>query len=121
MFTIFLTTSFKAQHKLTFSDGTQEPLHEHDWKVRVAVSAEKLNADDLVMDFEELKLMLESTLQDFRIQRLETNPLFEQRNASAENLAHLLYRQIEPKLPDTVNLDYVEVTEAAGCKARFSL
>ena len=121
MFTIFLTTSFKAQHQLTFSDGTQEPLHEHDWKVCIAVSAEKLNTDDLVMDFEELKLLLESTLQDFRVQRLETNPLFEQRNASAENLAHLLYRQIEPKLPDTVNLDSVEVTEAAGCRARFSL
>ena len=121
MYTIFLTTSFKAQHQLTFSDGIQEPLHEHDWRVRVAVSAEKLNADDLVMDFEELKLMLECTLQDFRAQRLETNPLFEQRNASAENIASILYCQIEPKLPDTVNLDYVEVTEAVGCKARFSL
>ena len=121
MYTIFLTTSFKAQHQLTFSDGIQEPLHEHDWKVCVAVSAEKLNTDDLVMDFEELKLMLESTLQDFRDQRLETIPLFEQRNASAENVASILYGQIESKLPDTVNLDYIEVTEAPGCKARFSL
>ena len=72
------------------------------------------------MDFEELKLLLESTLQDFRGQRLETSPLFEQQNPSAENLAAILYRQIEPKLPDTVNLDYIEVTEATGCKARFS-
>ncbi|MBL7216034.1 MAG: 6-carboxytetrahydropterin synthase [Phycisphaerae bacterium] len=121
MFTIFLESSFTAQHQLTFSGGTQEPLHNHEWKVCVAVSAEKLNNEDLVMDFEELKLLLERTLQDFRSQRLETNPLFEQRNASAENLAAILYQQIEPKLPDTVHLDFVEVTEAAGCRARFSV
>jgi len=121
MHTIFLTTSFKAQHQLTFSDGVQEPLHEHDWKVRVAVSSEKLNTDDLVMDFEELKLILEGILQDFRTRRLETIPHFEQRNASAENVASVLYGQIQPKLPETVNLDYVEVTEAPGCKVRFSL
>jgi len=121
MFTIFLTTAFEAQHQLTFSGGITEPLHEHTWNVCVAVSAESLNQDDLVMDFEELKLLLESILQDFRGQRLEANPLFEQRNASAENVACLLYRQLQPKLPDTVRLEYVEVTEAAGCRARFSV
>lgn len=121
MFTIFIESAFTAQHQLTLSDGQQEPLHEHHWKVCLAVSAHKLDHDDMVMDFEELKLLLESTLQDFRNQRLETNPLFEQQNASAENVAHILYRQIEPKLPDTVHLDYVEVTEAPGCRARFSV
>ena len=121
MFTIFMESTFTAQHGLTFSNGTQEPVHEHAWKVCVAVSAQKLNNEDLVMDFEELKLLLERTLQDFRSQRLETNPLFEQRNASAENVACILYRQMEPKLPDTVHLDSVEVTEATGCRARFSV
>ena len=120
MYTIFLESSFKASHQLTYSEGRQEPLHEHDWKVCVAVSADQLNEEDLVMDFEELKLLLESTLQDFRNQRLETSPLFEQRNASAENVAAILYQQIAPQLPDTVRLDAVEVTEAAGCRARFS-
>lgn len=120
MFTILLDTEFKAPHQLTFADGTQEPLHEHDWKVCVSVSAPQLNEDDLVMDFEELKLLTESVLLDFRGQRLETMPHFEHRNTSAENLAHILYDLIAPKLPDTVHLDYVEVTEAAHCRARYS-
>jgi 6-pyruvoyltetrahydropterin/6-carboxytetrahydropterin synthase len=120
VYTIFLETAFTAQHQLTFSDGKQEPLHEHQWKVCVAVSAEKLDDEDLVMDFEELKLFLESILQEFRNSRLETNPLFEQRNASAENVAAILYQQIAPKLTDNVHLDYVEVTEAPGCRARYS-
>ncbi len=120
MYTIFLESAFTAQHQLTFSDGKQEPLHAHEWKVCVAVSAQKLNSEDLVMDFEELKLLLESILQEFRDQRLETNPLFEQRNASAENVACILYQQLSPKLTDNVHLDYVEVTEATGCRARYS-
>lgn len=121
MYTIFLETTFKAQHQLSFSDGTKEPLHEHEWKVCVAVSTEKLNDEDLVMDFEELKLLLEKNLQNFRGRRLETIPLFEQRNASAENVAAILYQQIEPKLTDNVRLDFVEVTEATGCRARYSI
>lgn len=123
MFTIFLTTSFKASHQLTFSGGVgvTEPLHEHDWQVCAAVCAEHLNEDGLVMDFEELKRLVEGILQDFRGRPLETNPLFERRNASAENVARLLYEQLKPQLPDTVRLDYVEVTEAPGCRARFSV
>lgn len=121
MFTIFVESTFTASHQLTFSDGQQEPLHEHNWNVTLAVSADTLDKDQMVMDFEELKLLLESTLQDLRNQRLESSPLFEQQNASAENVAHLLYQQIQPKLPDTVRLDSVEVTEAAGCRARFSI
>lgn len=120
MFTILLETTFKASHQLTFSDGTQEPLHEHDWKVCISVSAEKLDENELVMDFEELKLLIEAALQDFRDQRLETVALFENRNTSAENVARILYEEIAPKLPDTVHLDYLEVTEAPHCRARYS-
>ncbi len=119
MFTILLDTEFNASHQLTFADGTQEPMHEHTWKVCVSVSAEKLDEDDLVMDFEELKLILESILQDFRGQPLETIGLFEHRNTSAENLAQILYKEVAPKLPDTVHLDYLEVTEAPHCRARY--
>ena len=120
MYTIFLDTSFRAEHQLSFTNGTQEPLHEHDWKVSVAVSSPKLDKDDLVIDFEELKALLEGILIDFRGRRLETVGFFEQRNASAENVAHIIYEKIAPKLPDTVKLQHVEVTEAAGCRARYS-
>lgn len=121
MFTVLLETTFKAEHQLTFADGTQEPLHEHEWKVDVAVSAEKLDENDLVMDFEELKMLVEATLLDFRGKRLESVGQFEHRNTSAENVARILHEEIGPKLPDSVRLDYVEVTEARGCRARYSV
>lgn len=121
MFTILLETMFRAEHQLTFADGTQEPLHEHEWKVDVAVSAPKLDENDLVMDFEELKMLVEATLMDFRGRRLETIGHFEHRNTSAENVARIVYELIAPKLAETVRLEYVEITEAPGCRARFSM
>ena len=120
MYTLFVEMTFKAQHQLTFEDGTQEPLHEHDWKVCVVVSADRLDKNELAMDFEELKSLLDCTLQDFRNRRLESLGLFEQRNVSAETLARIIHEELAPKLPSSVRLDAVEVTEAPGCRARYS-
>lgn len=121
MYTISVEMNFKAEHQLTFEDGSQEPLHEHDWIVCASVSAEKLDNNELVMDFEYLKSQLDTLLQDFRGQRLEALGLFENRNVSAEHLAKMLYEDLAPKLPDSVRLDSVEITEAPGCKARYCL
>jgi 6-pyruvoyltetrahydropterin/6-carboxytetrahydropterin synthase len=120
MYTIFVEMSFKAQHQLTFDDGTQEPLHEHDWKVCAAVCSQRLNKEEIVVNFEELKSLLKSTLRDFTDQQLESMGVFEHRNASAENLACILYNQLAPRLPNTVRLSFVEVTEAPGCRARYT-
>jgi 6-pyruvoyl-tetrahydropterin synthase len=120
MYTLFVEMNFKAQHQLSFENGVQEPLHEHDWKVCVAVSSERLNKDELVIDFEELKYLTESILRDFQGQRLESLGIFENRNVSAETLARTLHDQLAPKLPHPVRLDFVEITEAPGCRARYT-
>jgi 6-pyruvoyl-tetrahydropterin synthase len=111
--------SFKAQHQLTFTDGTQEPLHEHDWNIRAAVSSERLDKNELVVDFEELKAQIEAMVKDVRGQRLESLGIFENRNVSAETLARVFYDQLDPKLPREVHLEWVEITEAPGCRARY--
>ena len=72
------------------------------------------------MDFEELKSLLESILSDFRGKRLETLEVFEYLNVSAEKVAYVLFTLLKPHLPDTIRLEYVEVTEAPGCRARYS-
>ena len=120
MYTIFVEAAFKAQHQLTFQGGTQEPLHEHNWKVCAEMSSEKLDKDELVMDFEELKSMLNIALQDLRNQRLESLGVFESRNVSAEALARTIYEQLAPQLSPPVQLDAIEVTEAPGCRARYA-
>lgn len=120
MYTLFVEMSFAAQHQLSFEGGVREPLHEHDWKVRAAVSSKRLNKDGLVMDFEELKCLAQSILRNFHGQRLESLGIFENQNVSAETLARTLYDQLAPKLPSPVQLDFIEITEAPGCQARYS-
>lgn len=120
MYTLSVEMTFKAQHQLKFENGTQEPLHEHDWKVCISVSSDRLDKNEVVMDFEELKSLLDSILQDFRGQRLEALGIFEQLNVSAETFARIIYEKLAPKLLTSVRLDAVEVTEAPGCRARYT-
>lgn len=120
MYTLSIEMGFTAQHQLKLNDGTQEPLHEHEWQVCVSVSSDRLDSNELVMDFEYLKSLLDKKLQEFRGKRLESLGIFEHRNVSAETLARTIYQDLAPKLPDSVRLDAVEITEAPGCRARYS-
>ena len=86
----------------------------------MAASSEQLDKDELVIDFEELKYLTESILRGFQGQRLESLGIFENRNVSAEMLARTLYDELAPKLPNTVRLDFIEITEAPGCRARYT-
>jgi len=120
MYTLFVEMNFKAQHQLSFADGTQEPLHEHDWNVCAAISSNRLDENEMVIDFEELKSLLSNILQDLRSRRLESLGIFEHLNVSAETVARMLYDRLAPKLPSTVRLESIEITEAPGCRVRYA-
>lgn len=122
MFTITIETSFNASHQLTFADDTKEPLHDHSWIVRTAVSAEQLDKAGLAIDFIDLKAKIESITGPLQGCCLEEFEHFKTAgiNASAENVAKYLYEMTEQLLPDRVQLLYTEVTEAVGCRAKYS-
>ena len=120
MFTVTVENTFAAQHQLIMPDGKVEPLHAHDWIVRTAVSAPKLDKTGLALDFNLLKQKLEkitAPLNDTKLQDLYT---FHGVNPSAENVAKYIFTKLEPLLPANVKLKYVEVCEAPGCWAKFS-
>jgi 6-pyruvoyltetrahydropterin/6-carboxytetrahydropterin synthase len=120
MFTVTVDTTFTAGHQLTIAQGQKEALHCHDWIVRTTVSADRLNSAGLVMDFSELKTKVEEVTNSLKGARLEELSWFKNINASAENVAKCIYEKIEPLLPSRVQLRYVEVTEATGCRAKYS-
>jgi 6-pyruvoyltetrahydropterin/6-carboxytetrahydropterin synthase len=120
VYTISVETGFKASHQLTFPDGTQEPLHEHDWRVTAFVRGEQLNSMGLVMDFHILKGLLNEVIGEFVDTVLEEGPVFARNNSSAENVAKYVYEAVEGRLPAGVRLAKVKVVEEPGCAARFS-
>lgn len=122
MFTIFVKACFNASHQLRFSDGTVEDLHSHDWKITAAVSAEKLNEDGLVMDFNVLSRDLNKVVSVFEGKKLEEVEELKHLNGSVstEKLAEYIFEKLGNFLPKSVKLYYIDVEEQADCIGRFS-
>ena len=104
---------------MTLPDGSKEALHRHNWLVIADVSSDKLNSMGLVMDFRQLRKMLEKIVADFDNIRLEKNDYFNQNTASAEAVAKYIYEKLAPRLPAAVKLQHIKVIEEPGCWAKF--
>lgn len=119
MYWVFIETDFEASHGLTLADGTREPSHAHRWHVTAAVCSPELDEQGLVMDFLELQGIVAAAVEPFSGHRLEDISCFDGKNASAEAVASLLYEIVAGQITPPRRLGYVEVTEAAGCRARY--
>ena len=101
---------FSAAHQLRLYDGSLEPLHGHNWRVRVSVSAQQLDAIGVVMDFHELERLVDAIVLPMHNRHLnELEPFRSTMNPSAENVALHVGRTLA--LPDGVALLAVEVWE----------
>ena len=120
MFTISVETSFWASHQLLLPEGSKEPVHHHNWLVSAGLSSDKLNSMAVVMDFQELKAMLDDIVSEFDNTSLNEISYFRQNNPSAENVARYIYEKLRDKLPEGVKLQNVRVVEEPGCAANFS-
>ena len=98
-------------------DGSLEPLHGHNWVVRVTVGAEKLDSIGVVMDFHELERLVEAIVRPWHNRHLNEVESFQKLNPSAENVSVVIGSGL--KLPMNVRLLSVEVTETPGCAATY--
>lgn len=119
MLAITATLTFTASHQLRLYDGSLEPLHEHLWAVKVTVSAAELDRIGVVMDFHDLERRIQAVIAPFEGRRLNDLPPFVATNPSAENVALHIARTLA--LPDTVQLESVEVWETPENSAIFSV
>jgi len=117
-FEISTTRFFSAAHALRLYDGSLEPVHGHNWRVKVTVSAEKLDAIGVVMDFHELQRLLDVILTPLHNRHLNDVPPFARElNPSAENVALHVGRSL--RLPNPVRLVSVEVWETDTNSAAY--
>jgi len=108
-FEITTIRSFSAAHQLALYDGSLEPLHGHNWKVRITVGADDLDPIGVVMDFHDLERRIDSIVGSGHNRHLNELPTFAELNPSAENVAAWVGRELG--LPVGVNLVSVEVWE----------
>lgn len=120
MWTVSVETNFWASHSLTLPNGSKEPVHSHNFSVTAHVEAEKVDDMGLVIDFRCLKAMLDNIVAGFDNVALDGIDYFQQNNPTAENVAKYIYEQLQPKLPEDVELKAIRVIEEPGCSAKFN-
>ena len=108
-FEITASAQFSASHQLRLYDGSLEPLHGHNWKVRVSVGAENLDTIGVVMDFHELERLLADIIKPLHNAHLNEVEELGGMNPSTENVALHIARSL--KLPSEVRLIRTEVWE----------
>ena len=120
-FAIEVETVFAAAHQLRLPGGTLEPLHGHNWHVRVRVASRQLDALETVMDFHRLEQLLQDIVGPLNHQYLNALPPFAAAvNPSAERVAEYIGRALTQNIPAPARLVEVRVTEAPGCAAIWS-
>lgn len=117
MYTVSIESNFSAIHALRLSDGTIEPPHGHDWRVRATLESQTLDAAGMVVDFEIARRQLAKVLSSLQYCDLNAHPAFANRNATAEAVARHIFDALREA--GMGPLGSVEVTEAPGCFASY--
>jgi 6-pyruvoyltetrahydropterin/6-carboxytetrahydropterin synthase len=95
MFEVSVERTFAAAHQLRDYKGKCENLHGHNYKVRVTVQAEELDAAGLVVDFVEIKRLMDQIIERLDHTYLNDIPPFDRLNPSAENIAKLFFDELD--------------------------
>jgi len=95
MYEITIIKSFSAAHCLKEIGGRCEDLHGHNFKVEVTVTGRDLNAQDLLIDFRDLKGWTLEILEDFDHKYLNDLEFFRGVNPSSERLAKAIYDRLQ--------------------------
>jgi 6-pyruvoyltetrahydropterin/6-carboxytetrahydropterin synthase len=101
MFEVAVEQSFASAHALRNYKGRCENVHGHNWKVRVVIEGEKLDATGMLVDFLDVKSLLGEILDRIDHQFLNEIPPFDSINPSAENIAEYFYQQLTGKFAET--------------------
>lgn len=107
---------FEAAHYLTSYKGKPESIHGHSFGVHARVYGDP-GYEGMVVDFLELKALLQQTIAPFAQRLLNDVPPFDRTSPTAEHLARFVYETLKPKLK--LATLRVEVEEAPGCVAGY--
>lgn len=120
MYTIFKDYTFAAAHRIRGHTGGCENLHGHNYRVRVHVAADELDRLGMVIDFADLKKVLEEVAGPFDHRVVNEVPPFDERNTTAELLSSYFFDEIARRIDDDrVRLTEVEVWENDRSAARY--
>jgi 6-pyruvoyltetrahydropterin/6-carboxytetrahydropterin synthase len=101
MHAIFKDFSFAAAHAIRGHTRGCQNLHGHNYRVRVHLRARRLDELGMVLDFADLKAIMEEILGPFDHRVINEVPPFDQRNTTAELLAEYVFDEVGKRLPES--------------------
>ena len=95
---IKVTDTFAAAHALKGYEGACERLHGHNFQVTVSVLSVGIDKNGISLDFKLLSRLLKGILDKLDHENLNELGVFKERNATAENIAVYIAREIQPEI-----------------------
>jgi len=123
MHELTVEAAFSSAHNIRGYEGACENLHGHNWRVEAAVSSKTLDSLGMVHDFKVLKSMLKDVLDPLDHKYLNEVPPFDKLNATAENIARHIFRELKKALKKKdrrLKVSRVRVWESEKASASYS-
>jgi 6-pyruvoyltetrahydropterin/6-carboxytetrahydropterin synthase len=120
MFEVTVERDFASAHALRNYKGACENVHGHNWKVQVVIAGETLDEAGMLIDFLDVKRMMDAIVARLDHKFLNEVPPFDVKNPSAENLAeHFFEELIEGLTSLPVRVKEVKIWETAIQSATY--
>jgi 6-pyruvoyltetrahydropterin/6-carboxytetrahydropterin synthase len=128
MFELTVSREFCAAHSLQFR-GASEPVHGHNFRVRVTLEGPALDPDGVLIDFHAVETLLDEIIRPMRNANLNAVAPFADTersggiNPSAEHIAKVIAERLGGGVKGipghAARVASVSVTEAPGCEATY--
>jgi 6-pyruvoyltetrahydropterin/6-carboxytetrahydropterin synthase len=119
MFAVSAEVTFSAAHSLSGYAGPCEKVHGHNYRIRLTVASPRLEALGWVMDFADLKRLLQEITAPFDHRNLNEVPPFDRLNPTAEHLARHFFHEAARRVNSPARVCRAEVFETPTSCAVF--
>ena len=120
MFEVTVEQEFASAHALRNYKGACENVHGHNWKAQVVIEGERLDEAGMLIDFLDVKRMMDAIVGRLDHKFLNEVPPFDVKNPSAENLAEHFYEGMSTDLEGLgVRVKEVKIWETAVQSATY--
>lgn len=120
MFEVSVEQTFAAGHALRNYRGKCENVHGHNYRVLVTIQGSKLDEVGLLVDFVEVKKLMNKVVDRLDHQFINDLPPFTDINPSAENMAKYFYDEIQAGLEESqVRVGEVRIWETDTASATY--
>ena len=89
-----------SSHQILLENGERESLHGHNWRIRVYVSADRLDKRGLIIDFADLRKAVWKVVGSWDHRHLNDLPDFAETEPSAEEMARLAFEGLAELIDD---------------------